>query len=271
MLPFRRRTVFSTEVGGGGGGGGVTDHGLLTGLADDDHAQYVHNSNARTVTAVHTFNPTVAGAPFTLGANALTQKVTGLNSDLLDGLEAAAFALASHTHAASDLTSGTVALARGGTNADMSATGGSGHLVKQASAGAAFTTAQLAAGDIPSALIAPAKLTAAANKRVYCWTIKSPAAGAVYGPRIPANSTVKRLGSYTDTGTVTFNIEERTTIGSAGTNILSSDQVSDTTGEETTSSFNNDTLAAGNYLVVDIASVASTPTQVTIWLEVEVD
>lgn len=27
---------------GGGGGGGVTDHGLLSGLADDDHAQY-HN------------------------------------------------------------------------------------------------------------------------------------------------------------------------------------------------------------------------------------
>lgn len=28
--------------GGGGGGGGVTDHGFLTGLADDDHSQY-HN------------------------------------------------------------------------------------------------------------------------------------------------------------------------------------------------------------------------------------
>ena len=29
-------------IGGGGGGGGVTDHGALTGLADDDHPQY-HN------------------------------------------------------------------------------------------------------------------------------------------------------------------------------------------------------------------------------------
>ena len=27
--------------GGGGGGGGVTDHGLLAGLLDDDHPQYV--------------------------------------------------------------------------------------------------------------------------------------------------------------------------------------------------------------------------------------
>ena len=31
-----------TAFGGGGGGGGVTDHGALTGLADDDHTQY-HN------------------------------------------------------------------------------------------------------------------------------------------------------------------------------------------------------------------------------------
>jgi hypothetical protein len=30
--------------GGGGGGGGVTDHGALTGLSDDDHAQYLNVS-----------------------------------------------------------------------------------------------------------------------------------------------------------------------------------------------------------------------------------
>jgi hypothetical protein len=29
------------DAGGGGGGGGVTDHGALTGLADDDHLQYI--------------------------------------------------------------------------------------------------------------------------------------------------------------------------------------------------------------------------------------
>lgn len=31
-------------AGGGGGGGGVTDHGALTGLADDDHSQYHNNA-----------------------------------------------------------------------------------------------------------------------------------------------------------------------------------------------------------------------------------
>jgi len=34
------------------------DHGALSGLADDDHSQYVHNTQARTITAVHTFDPT---------------------------------------------------------------------------------------------------------------------------------------------------------------------------------------------------------------------
>lgn len=46
---------------------------------------------ARTVTVQHTFNPSSASAPFLLGANAQSQKVVGLNADLLDGLEAAAF------------------------------------------------------------------------------------------------------------------------------------------------------------------------------------
>jgi len=31
-------------IGSGGGSGGVTDHGALTGLADDDHTQYLNNT-----------------------------------------------------------------------------------------------------------------------------------------------------------------------------------------------------------------------------------
>lgn len=40
------RTYVDTEIAAipGGGGGGVTDHGLLTGLADDDHPQYLNNA-----------------------------------------------------------------------------------------------------------------------------------------------------------------------------------------------------------------------------------
>lgn len=42
-------------------------------------------SDASTITAVHTFNPAIAGAPFVIGANGSGQLVTGLNADSLDG------------------------------------------------------------------------------------------------------------------------------------------------------------------------------------------
>ena len=72
----------------------TVDHGTLLGLGDDDHAQYVHVSAPRTITAQHIFAPSIAQAPFVLGANAQGQLVAGLNADLLDGFSAAAFASA---------------------------------------------------------------------------------------------------------------------------------------------------------------------------------
>jgi hypothetical protein len=51
--------------------------------------------------------------------------------------------------AASKIASGQLALARGGTNADLSATGGANQFLKQSSAGAAITVGALVAGDIP--------------------------------------------------------------------------------------------------------------------------
>jgi hypothetical protein len=64
--------------------GGVTDHGSLFNLSGDHHLQYLHLSAARTVTAQHTFNPPIAGAPFLLGANAQGQTVVGLRADQLN-------------------------------------------------------------------------------------------------------------------------------------------------------------------------------------------
>jgi hypothetical protein len=52
--------------------------------------------------------------------------------------------------AASAITSGQLALARGGSNADLSATGGANQVVRQNSAGGAFTVSALAAADIPA-------------------------------------------------------------------------------------------------------------------------
>ena len=51
---------------------------------------------------------------------------------------------------ASKVTSGQLVLARGGTNADLNATGGTGQVLRQSSAGAAITVSALLAADIPS-------------------------------------------------------------------------------------------------------------------------
>ncbi len=49
-------------------------------------ADYVSKTTGATISAVYQFNPTVAGAPFTLGANGQNQRVTGLAADkLYDG------------------------------------------------------------------------------------------------------------------------------------------------------------------------------------------
>jgi hypothetical protein len=51
---------------------------------------------------------------------------------------------------AGKITTGQIALARGGTGADLSATGGANQIVKQSSAGGVFTVAALVAAEIPS-------------------------------------------------------------------------------------------------------------------------
>jgi hypothetical protein len=53
-----------------------------------------------------------------------------------------------HNHAASDINSGTLALARGGTGADLSGTGPG--FLKQTGVGAAATVAALSSGDLPA-------------------------------------------------------------------------------------------------------------------------
>ena len=68
---------------------------------------FVLKSTPTVITAVHTFNPTTAGAPFTLGANAQGQLVTGLNADTVDGQHANAFASATHNHDTSYIRKGT--------------------------------------------------------------------------------------------------------------------------------------------------------------------
>lgn len=62
-------------IGSGGGGGGVSDHGLLAGLADDDHTQYLLTSGSRAM-----------GGSLDMGANNIT------NVGTVDGVDVSAHA-----------------------------------------------------------------------------------------------------------------------------------------------------------------------------------
>jgi hypothetical protein len=65
-------------------------------------------------------------------------------------LAAGVISLGTHTHTATDIVSGSLALARGGSGADLSATGPG--FLRQASAGAAVSVAALSSGDVTGAL-----------------------------------------------------------------------------------------------------------------------
>ena len=75
----------------------------------------------------------------------------GLSLPFADGR----YAALSHTHAASAIVSGALALARGGTNADLSATGGSTSFLRQASSGATISVGGIVSADLTTALTTP--------------------------------------------------------------------------------------------------------------------
>lgn len=102
--------------------------------------------------------------------------------------------------------------------------------------------------------------------------ILEPIAETVGQIRIPWNCTVTRVDANVVGGTsCTFNLEEVATLGSAGTNVLSSDMVADANGESVTSGFNNASLAEGNHLAFDISAVSGDVDYVSITLTVTVD
>ena len=81
-----------------GGGGGVTDHGALTGLADDDHTQYLNNTRHDTTTR-HTLGTVVPhddhGALSGLSDNDhpqyLLTTAKAADADKLDGIDSTGF------------------------------------------------------------------------------------------------------------------------------------------------------------------------------------
>ena len=95
-----------TVVEIGASGGGVTDHGALTGLNDDDHAQY-HN-DARGDARYSQLGHTHAAADIVSGSIDIARIPTGTTSDTVcignDSRLSDARTPTAHTHALTDLT-----------------------------------------------------------------------------------------------------------------------------------------------------------------------
>lgn len=193
--------------------------------------------------------------------------------------------LPSHTHAASDVTTGQLALARGGTNADLSATGGSGQYLKQASVGGAVTVGTIASGDLPShthaatditsGTVATARLgSGSASNTTYLrgdqtWaTVGANTNETVYfvvqGNAVVSNKlsqaligtdwTLQTIRAYSDTAPSGSDLTVR--INKNGTQLLT---LSVTNGNNSASSTGlSHSLTAGDRLSLDITNVGST-------------
>lgn len=89
--------------------------------------------------------------------------------------------------------------------------------------------------------------------------------GDLPGWKVDNNITVTEVAAYTNTGTVTFNLEERgeATPNTAGTDVMTSDLVADNDQQET-GTFSNAALDRDDWLVPTITSISGDPTIFTI-------
>lgn len=85
--------------------------------------------------------------------------------------------------------------------------------------------------------------------------------GDLPGWKVDNNITVTEVAAYTNTGTVTFNLEERgeATPNDAGTDLMGSDLVADTDQQET-GTFSNAALDRNDWLVPTVTSISGDPT-----------
>jgi hypothetical protein len=155
------------------------------------------------------------------------------------------------TGTASGLTAGSATNIAGGT---------AGLIPYQTGAGAtAFQAAGTSGQFLTSAGTSAPTWTTPEPPASQTWVIDSPAVGGIYGARIDTTRVIDRIEVWTDTGTIDINIEERTAPNTAGTNTMTADLQGTSTSANQTS-FANDSIAAGNWLYLDISAVASSPT-----------
>ena len=101
-------------------------------------------------------------------------------------------------------------------------------------------------------------------KRIMYFVVSSPGVVTIPLGYIPETWTATRIDAYVFGGTnCVFNIEERTSPGTSGTNMMTGDMTA-TTSLVSDTSLANGGLAGGNTLVLDIASVSGAVTYIAI-------
>jgi hypothetical protein len=100
--------------------------------------------------------------------------------------------------------------------------------------------------------------------RTFTWSVAGPAVGGIPGPKLPEAIAVKKLYAYCVGGTnCVFNIENRSAIGSGGTNLYTSEVTAPTSGVAAGAP-NNPSVASGNWLWLDISGINGTPTYLVV-------
>lgn len=143
---------------------GVTqnDHGILFGLGDDDHSQYVHIDNARTINGIHTFQNG-------LTSNGLISSSSGNFTSSLQ-VNGTGVSLSGHTHTSSNITDFNSSVS--GLLPVKNIAAGSGIAVSASSGNYTINVDIIDCGEVLAPPVAPTALSATTSNAslVLSWT-----------------------------------------------------------------------------------------------------
>ena len=234
-LPGGRLPAFSGDISSSAGSTVLNLATVNTSpgvCGDGSHICQVTVNSKGLVTATTTFAVGTGVLSFNGRSGAVVPTTGDYTATQISGLAASATI---DTTNAANITGGRLALARGGTHADLSATGGTSQVLKQTTVGGDVTVGQLAAGDISGlAASATTDTTNASN-------ISS---GTLANARLSANVVLNNTSNSYTTGNQSFSSATSLTVpnGAGAAPTLSGSVAYDTTANRFVGGQNGNTL-----------------------------